>query len=119
MTALDSTTNPPKATHFQPFQWHREETQNAALPGTAVMHFASEVHDISNGAHTILQILESDGLAESFEERKLLGESHRGYLLRMAIASLGMLGDRSQRLMDWAYEHHTPEGQKEKDALTT
>lgn len=95
---------------FKRFQWHREAIDRAHLPGAAVMNFATKAHDISCGAKTILEILERDTLAESQGERQLLNASVQSDLLRMVIASLGMLNDSSESLFDWVHKHHMPIG---------
>jgi hypothetical protein len=113
MTTTDSKSIPLDAPIFEAFQWHQEETENASLPGGAVMRFATAARDISQGARTILEIIEIDGLAEEAGERKLFGDYVHGTLLRMAITSLSMLGDESDSIMKWAHERHTPEGRGE------
>lgn len=117
MTAVDSTSCPTDTAIFEPFQWHRDEVERAKLPGRAIMSFATKAQDISTGAKTILEILEADELAEDADRRRLLNEAHRGHLLRMVITSLGMLGETSDEIMEWAFEHHTPEGRKEAAAM--
>lgn len=107
-------TTPDTSALFEPFQWHRKETENASLPGEAVMRFASEAQDISNGARTILEILERDNLMDHEEGRKLFNDNVRGSLLRMAITSLSQLSDSSDHLIDWAYKYHTAEGRAEQ-----
>lgn len=112
MSANDFT--PSETAIFEAFQWHREETENTMLPGGAVMRFASAAQDLSLGAQTILEILERDSLAEEHGDRKILNNCDAGRLQRMVISSLRMLGDECEEIMEWAYEHHTPEGKAEK-----
>ena len=111
-----SPTDAPDSPHFEPFKWHRDETEHANLPGGAVMSFATKARDISLGVQTILEIIERDSLAEDFGDKKLFSENHQSGLLRMAIASLSMLGIRSGEIIDWAYEHHTDAGRSEGKA---
>lgn len=113
MTTDDSTANLSASAIFEPFQWHMEETENANLPGGAVMRLATAAHDVSRGAQTILEIIERDGLTGE-GERRLFNDNVHGALLRMAITSLSMLGDKSDSIIEWAYKHHTPEGRRER-----
>lgn len=99
---------------FEPFQWHRKETENAMLPGGAVMRFAGVVKDLSLGAMTILEILEHDELAETGGDQKMLNKCDASRLMRMAISSLQLLGEDADEVAEWAYEHHTTEGKQER-----
>lgn len=112
MSANDFT--PSNNVIFEPFQWHREETENAMLPGGAVMRFTGAVKDLSLGAMTILEILERDELAEEGGDPKILNKCDASRLMRIAIASLRLLGEDADEITEWAYEHHTPEGKQER-----
>lgn len=99
------------------FRWSREETETASLPGGHVMNFAEETADLMGGINTILNLLAENELHQDAngEGKKLFNDFVSSKLLRMAIRSSSILEERSHRLMDWAYEYHTPEGRSAKD----
>jgi len=99
---------------FEPFKWHREEVDEAKLPGRAEMHFAGTVIDVTSGVQTILEMRHFDELRKTSEtKRRLLSDARYENLARLCIASLGMLNDCATNHTDWAYKHHTPEGRTE------
>lgn len=119
MAEMDYTTTDENNTaHFERFQWHRPEVENALLPGRDAMHFSSNLRDISGGVRTILEIIEHDDLRNANGERQLLDANSRGGLLRIAIFSMYRAEESIDEFMEWAFDYHTPEGRAQRAKLS-
>ena len=103
--------------------YHREEAENTNLPGGAVMRFTAMAADVTNGAKEILELLMWDSLRREgvegsdtpeLEQQPVLTPYSRGVLMQFARASLDMLNRESERMQEWAFEYHTPEGRSER-----
>lgn len=112
-----------KAGRVKPFVFHREETENTNLPGSAAMRFVGTASDVSNGVQEILDLLMWDekrrnDVDESEtpeqEQQPVLTPYNRSVLMRLARTSLEMLNRDCDYFREWAYEQHTPEGRVER-----
>jgi hypothetical protein len=99
---------------FQPFEWtHRAFSgEGVSAPVRVLADFANAAWDIGQGVDTVLSMLEHDAVADCDGEQRILSAMDASHLLRLARRSSAMLRDESERLMHWAYEHHTPEGRE-------
>jgi hypothetical protein len=113
----------PSAPFFESFERFRSEIDTAKLHGGTVRRFAELVADVVGGARAVFEIALDDEQREQRrkdadeprdEDRPLLSANHMWSLQRMAMASLGALESDAERLMKWAFENHTPEGQAEE-----
>jgi len=111
--------------HFKAFQTYRDEVARAQLPGAAVCMFAERVGDIVRGVAAVVDLvmdddsrrdLRQDADEPTEEFRPLLSREQLWDLQRMARAALLQIDSDSNRLVEWAYEYHTPEGIAERTA---
>lgn len=112
-----------EAGRVKPYTFHRAETENINLPGSSVMSFIGRVSDVSNGVEQVLELLMWDekrrnNVDESdrpeLEQQPVLTAYNRGALMRFACTSLDMLDRECDRMREWAFEYHTPEGRIER-----
>lgn len=108
-----------KAGRVKRYDYHREETENTNLPGSAVMKFTGKAADVSNGVKEVLELLMWDSLRREgvegsdtpeLEVQPVLTPYNRGVLMEFARTSLEMLHAECEHMQQWAYERHTPEG---------
>lgn len=108
---------------YEPFTIGNEEVDRANLPGVAVRRYADHVAAISDGVRVMLTTLQwNNDLKQAKEESEHpekemnppLDNSDIFNIHRMMLASMEMLSNESEELMDWAYNYHTPEGRKNK-----
>lgn len=110
---------PIQRAEFKPYRIGRREVDRAMLPGDAVRNFADKVEAITQGTQTVMEILMwNESLAETQEDSDNpedevpppLRPNETWKLARMVIACMADLSEDADRLMEWAYKHHTPEG---------
>lgn len=112
---------------FKPFAYGRSEVDHAALPGGTVQRFANLVEAIAMGSQSIMELIEWDVMREDDHETDpecpppVLNNFHRGTLMRMVRANMGVLCGEAESIKTWAFEQHTPEGKAEAlaDAMRT
>ncbi len=101
--------------------WSRFEVaiDKAALGGHPVRRYAEQVVDIVEGVAVVLELITDDGVKQDLrdgftdgreDERPLLSATEMGALQRLARTSLLQLSAETYKIMEWAYELHTPEG---------
>lgn len=80
------------------------------------MDFVDTTHDIMRGISTIMDILlyqdQHDG--DENAAHNIISGNSREALTRFVGTSADLLAVEAGRLIDWAYEYHTPEGQAER-----
>lgn len=95
----------------EPFRWDYEVLAGrcqAAPELQAVASFAAKVYDVTSGARDVLGILEEDIINECCGDEfgrplpALLPTAVSGNLMRLVIASLGMLAAEAEKRGDWA-----------------
>lgn len=104
---------------FSAFEWGHDEVnaQGVTVPGDVYADLLNKTRDITHGVATILEILERDRLSTEFDnDRPILSMHAESALMRLAIRSAHMLRDETERSTQWAYDHCTPEGRKERGA---
>lgn len=105
---------------FQPITGYRDETVHADLPGGHVMQFADMAKSIAEGAALIIEIGQFEAMTEYCRAEgdegvpRMLYSHHHEKLQKMAVASLSALSNEAERIMTWAFDHHTPEGKRER-----
>lgn len=114
---------------FEEFQRFRSEVDDARLYGRPVRQFATLAADLAGGAAAVLHLtMDDDNRAQSRKDQApadlersadspLMHPGHLWKLQRMAAASLEQLESEAERLMEWAYEYHTPEGKRQRIRL--
>lgn len=95
---------------FIPFKWHRNEVEKAQLPGERVMHFVANARDTAAGIAAVLEIIDHDNASAAFDERPLLTGNQRSALQRLAQLAAFSLNEEAERIAQWGYDYHTPEG---------
>jgi hypothetical protein len=91
--------------------------EKARLPGIDVMRFAELVSDMTAGLQVLHSLRETQHLREANPDtvdEPLMTDSDLQSLNRFERASLEMLERESGRIMDWAYDFHTTEGQERR-----
>ena len=94
MAEADFTQNNGKPTHttFQKQSWF------SGTP-TAEQELLAQTHDIARGVACLLNLVEATDIAQSCEpspDSPTLSLGDKGALLRLAIQSLGLLGDKAE-----------------------
>lgn len=106
-----------------PFDY-RPGIDKAKISGLVFAGFCKEVEDVSRGVKTIFKIIQDDQIRKDLiegcddvsplEGRRIFTPCELESLTKLAIRSMDGLAEESDRLLTWAYEHHTEEGRKEK-----
>lgn len=115
-TSESTATNNDAQFEFEPFAYGHKEVEHASLPGGAVQRFADLVQDISMGSETILRLIEWDEMRGDDHKEEVgapppvLSVTSRSILMRLVAANMDVLSSEAERLREWAYKHHTPEG---------
>lgn len=111
MADLNATNNiDSKEPIFEEFKWHSKEIESVEIEGRHYAKLAGMVKDVSNGCHTILEIIEFDSMQPAFNEKPLLNANQRSNLARLAIQSLVMLEHEADDGLDWIYNYKTKKG---------
>lgn len=109
---------------FQHFSLYRTEIDSATLPGGAVRRFAETVAAYAGGVNAIIQLASDDEnrrvareMSDTVQDldRALLTAQQVWSLQRFAAAALEDLEDKTERLMQWAYDQHTAEGRARRN----
>jgi len=105
-----------------PFDY-RPGIDQAKISGLVFAGFCKEVEDVSRGVKTILKIMQDDQIRKDLVEgcddvsplegRRIFAPCELESLQKLAIRSMDGLAEESDRLLTWAYEHHTEDGRKE------
>jgi len=90
---------------FQPFQWLDSQSIAHELPAWPALELYSNTRDIASGVCTVLQILERQRLDAVTGTAPLFSPCDEGSLMRLAIASLGLLGLEAERFSELAQRH--------------
>lgn len=104
---------------FQRFTNYSDEAKLANLPGGVVMEFADMAKSIAEGAALIIEMRHFEAMSEDFRSNgdenspRMLKSYDHDRLQRMAIVSLSVLVEKAEEIMNWAFEHRTPEGKRE------
>src|SRR5450830_721012 len=85
---------------FRPFSWLTKSDS----PSADALAEASQ--DIGNGIQLVLQMIEHSNISDDFVESPLLDKVQRSGLLRLAMASAGLLSDAAERHIRWVNENH-------------
>lgn len=108
---------------LQPFNRFREAIDSISIEGRVLRRFAEEVADVVNGVRSIMVLalddehraeLRADNDEPSEEDRPLVSASDLWSMRRLGVRALEMLDREAYVLMDWAFDHHTPEGRAVK-----
>ncbi len=81
-----------KRVNFKKQSWHR-------TPPSINQEFAAQTHDIARGVACILEFIEASDIAHDCEpssDNPTLTPVDKGALMRLAIRSLGLLGDKAE-----------------------
>lgn len=110
---------------FKPFRFYRKELDSIEVRGSVACDFAARAGNVAMGVRTILEILHDEDLRRDCRGdehdpdgvqpyRPLFSPSDHESLQRLAIESMRSLIEDSEKMLTWAYEHHTPKGKKER-----
>lgn len=113
---ISNTQDEDQAPLFKSFNWHRKEVEQVQLSGRAYADLAGKVRDITSGCATIMELIEFDNLQDAGSGQRLMNESEKGDLTRLAIQSLRMLNLEADKGLEWAYDYNTKEGKAERAA---
>lgn len=99
---------------FAPFEWGSDAARDHPdYEKVAALRFVGIAMDLARGVGLILSILEREDLDDDHREglaadelapldRPLFGELDRGHLMRLSIASLGLLADEASTRLEYA-----------------
>ena len=102
---------PPRRIFFEPFEWHAVPRKPMALDGCRMADFAGSVYDVSAGVRSVLQIIERDRVDEDSTDAggvdipAMLDVATSERLSRLCIASLTLLSEESERMIDFLRDH--------------
>lgn len=98
---------------FKPNKWGPDDVENCLIPGRTYSEFVRTAHDVSYGVAAILEMPDVNALEKADTDgAPILSEYHAGVLLRLAITSVTMVGDKAERSIERARKTHTPEGRE-------
>lgn len=115
MSAAEEETGP----LFNSYRWGHDAIDSVQIPGEVFRRFLAKTNHVGNGITAVLELIEMSQIEESQEPgRPIISANRAGNLMRLAIASAEYLAEDAEKLNDWAYEYHTPEGIKERRELS-